>query len=174
MDERQMTVRQFTRGGAKRWQEPNLIGGWDVRVSAPNVPKDFIKQLPGFLRGLEQVGRIVVRGDKSSSDQLSALADTLGIMEARQWGTAHPGSIYVMPERAFDQNAGYVPTTGDELANWIGPWAADPIRSDNLGRLANSGTTERHLFVLVPSFTPAPDTAIQLLAWPNAPLPQVA
>jgi hypothetical protein len=174
MDERQMTVRQFTRGHGTRWEEPNLVGGWDVRVSAPDVPKDFTKQLPGLLRDLEQAGRTVVQGDKSSSDQPAVLTESLGVIEARQWQTVHPGSIYVMPERPFDPSAGCVPSTGDELANWLGPWVADPIRSDNLGKLANSGATERHLFALVPSFTPAPDAVIHLLAWPDAPLSQVA
>jgi hypothetical protein len=174
MDEQQIRVRKSTQGRTTRWQEPNLAGGWDVRVSAPGVPKDFNKQLPDLLRGLEQAGLIAVRGDKSSSDQPTVLAGTLGVIEARQWQTAHPGSIYVMPERPFDPSAGYVPSTGDELANWLGPWVAAPKRSDNLGKLANSGASERHLFILVPGFSLAPDSVIDLLIEPGAPLPQVA
>lgn len=178
MDERQMWVRKSAQGRGERRQEPNLVGGWGVRVSAPDVPKKhFNKQLPALLRGLEQAGQIVVRGDKSSSGHLAALAGTLGVIEARQWQTAHPGSIYVMPERPRGPAAGYLlPDNGDPLANWLGTWIADPApnQSGNLAKLANSGAAERHLFIFVPSFTVAPDPIPDLLIEPGAPLPQVA
>lgn len=177
MDERQIMIRQSTRGrGRTRWLEPNLVGGWEVRVSAPDVPKNFNQQLPGFLRSSEQAGRVVVRGGKQSSDQLAVLADRLGVIEARQWQTAYPGSIYVMPERPLDPSSAYMPTTGDPLANWLGPWIAHPApnQSGNLSKLANSGASDRHLFILVPGFTVAPDAVISLLLESGAPLPRVA
>jgi hypothetical protein len=174
MDEQQIRVRKSTKGHATRWQEPNMVGGWDVRVSAPDVPKDFNKQLPDLLRDLENASLTAIRGDKSSSDPLVARAATLGVIEARQWQTAHPGSIYAMPERPFDPSAVYAPSTGDALAKWLGPWVADPKRSDNLRKLANSGASERHLFILVPGSSLAPDSVVNLLVEPGAPLPQVA
>lgn len=79
MDEQQIRVRKSTRGRAVRWQEPNLVGGWDVRVAAPEVPKDLKKRLPDLLRDLERANRIAVRGDKSSSDQPAAMAGSLGV-----------------------------------------------------------------------------------------------
>jgi hypothetical protein len=97
-DEQQIRIRKSTRGRTGRWQEPSLAGGWVIRVSAPQVPKYFNKQLSGLLLTLEQTGQVAIRGDKSSSDPLTALAGDLGILEASQWRTAHPGSIYVMPE----------------------------------------------------------------------------
>jgi hypothetical protein len=174
MDEQQIRVRMSTRGRGQRWQEPSLAGGWIVTVSASSVPKDFNRQLTGLLGDLEAASLVAVRGDRSSSNQLVARAGALGVMEATQWQTAYPGSIYVMPERPLDLSANYAPSTGDELANWLGPWVADPKRSDNLRKLANSGTSEGHLFILVPSFSLAPGTVDNLLIEPGAPLPEVA
>jgi hypothetical protein len=177
MDERRTLVRKSTRGKGTRWQEPSLTGGWDVRVSADDVPKDFNKRLPVLLHALEQGGQTVIRGNAFSSDQLAVLAATLGVIEARQWQTAHPGSIYVMPERPGGPAAGYLlADNGDPLANWLSRWIADPApnQSGNLAKLANSGASERHLFILVPGFTVAPDPIPDLLIEPDAPLPQVA
>ena len=151
-----------------------MAGGWIIRVSAPQVPRHFDKQLPGLLLTLEQTGQVAIRGDKSSSDPLTARAGDLGILEASQWQTAHPGSIYVMPEGSSGGTAGFTTSVGDPLAVWLGPWVADPKRSDNLRKLANAGTAQGHLFILVPGFSLAPDPVVQLLIEPGAPLPQIA
>jgi hypothetical protein len=79
-----------------------------------------------------------------------------------------------MPERPFDPSAVYAPNTRGEPAKWLGPWVADPQRSDNPRKLANSGTSEGHLFILLPGLTLAPDSVVNILVEPGAPLPKGA
>ncbi len=42
------------------------------------------------------------------------------------------------------------------LAQWIGDWLREPEQGDVLGKLAASGTVERHVFIFVTGFSPAP------------------
>jgi hypothetical protein len=155
-------------------QDPSLAGGWLVRILPSARARELDKQLPNLLHELERNGRKAIRGAKTSTDQQEALAGTLGVIEALQSSTDHPGSIYVMPpEGSREQMGGYSPLTGDPLAVWLGEWLADPSRPDNVAKLASSEVHERHIFVLVPSFSSVPFGVMDLLATSNAPLPTV-
>jgi hypothetical protein len=145
-----------------------------VRILPATRAKKLLRQLPELLRGLERDVRGDVRGDKASMDQSSVLAGQLSIIQAVRVTTDYPGSIYVMPPEQLSQMGGYSPTTGDPLAEWLSEWIPDPSRADNLGKLARSGASERHLFVLVPGFNPAPFAVNDLLIAPEAPLPTIA
>ena len=48
-----------------------------------------------------------------------------------------------------------------------------PVTHDNLRKLASSGASERHLFVLLPGFNAAPFAVNDLLIARNAPLPVI-
>lgn len=155
-------------------QEPSLAGGSLVRILPSARVRELGRQLPNLLLELEREGRKVIRGAEASTDRQEALAGTLGVIEALQSTTDRPGSIYVMPpEGSPEQMGGYSPLTGDPLAVWLGDWLADERRADNVRKLINSYADERHMFVLVPGFTLAPFSVIDLLISPNAALPTI-
>jgi hypothetical protein len=104
-------------------QEPDLMGGWLVRVLRSARARDLDTHLPGLLRELERDGRKAIRGIKGSTDPFEDLAASLGIIETVQSPTDRKGSIYVMPpEGSLEQMGGYAPLTGDPLAEWLGDW----------------------------------------------------
>jgi hypothetical protein len=155
-------------------QEPNLAGGWLVRILTSTQARELDKHLPNLLRDLEQAGRKVIWGNRSSTDELSARAGNLRIIEALQSPTDRPGSIYIMPpEGSPDQMGAYLPPTGNPLAEWLGEWLADPIRADNVHKLVGADVDERHIFVVVPSFPSVPFAVNDLLIAPGAPLPTI-
>jgi hypothetical protein len=171
-DAEQLALWKLVGGRGKRWIEPDLAGGWQVRVLPSTRGKNLRQQLPSLLRELEQAGTRVIRGDSSSPDRLALLVCRLGIVQLLQAPTDHPGSIYVMPpEKLLEEMGGYSPVTGDPLATWLSAWIAEPSRADNLRKLAGSGARERHLFVLLPGFNRAPFAVNDLLIAPGAPLP---
>lgn len=170
-DRQQLELWKLVGGQGKRWIEPGRAGGWIVRILPSTRAKSLLRQLPDLLRILERAGLHDVRGNKASTDQSSALAGRLGIVQTSQVTTDYPGSIYVMPPERLSQMGGYSPITGDPLAQWLSEWVPDPSRTDNLRKLARSGVPERHLFVLVPGFNLAPFAVNDLLMAPNAPLP---
>jgi hypothetical protein len=173
-DSQQLELWKLVGGQGKRWIEPDLDGGWLIRILPSTRAKNLLRQLPDLLRGLERAGLREIWGDKASADELSALADQLSIIQALQaTATDYPGSVYVMPPERLAQMGGYSPTTGDALASWLSEWVTDPSRADNLGKLARSGASERHLFVLVPGFNPAPFAVNDLLIASAAPLPTI-
>jgi hypothetical protein len=153
-------------------QEPDLIGGWLVRLLPSARARELDRQLTTLLRELERHGRTAICGLKGSADQLEALAASLGVIEAFQSPTDRKGSIYVMPpEGTLEQMGGCAPLTGDPLAVWLGDWTNEPSRSDNVRKLRSADATERHLFILVRGFTAAPFAVNDLLISPHAPIP---
>jgi hypothetical protein len=155
-------------------QEPDLAGGWLVRVQRSARVRDLDRDLPPLLRELERDGRTVIRGVDSYAGSLEAKAARLGVIEARQSATDRKGSIYVMPpEGALEQTGGFAPLTGDPLAVWLGDWTNHPNRSDNVRKLRSAANVESHLFILVPGFTAAPFAVNDLLISPEAPIPIV-
>jgi hypothetical protein len=174
VDPQQLQLWKLVRRRGKPWIEPNLAGGWQVRILPSTIAKELLPQLPGLLRELERSGIRILRGDPSSRDGLAALAGQLGIVQVQQTPTDYAGSIYIMPpEKSLEQMGGYSPLTGDPLATWLGEWLSDPERADNLSKLANSRAPERHMFVLVPPFEKVPFAVNDLLIAPGAPLPTI-
>lgn len=172
-DRQQLELWKLVGGRGKRWIEPGLVSGWIVRILPSTRAKNLLQQLPNLLRRLERDGIHDVRGNKASTDQSSALAGQLSIIQAVQTPTDYAGSIYIMPPERLSQTGGYSPNTGDPLAHWLSRWIPDPSRADNLRKLARSDAPERHLFVLLPGFNPAPFAVNDLLIAPNAPLPTI-
>ncbi len=172
-DRQQLELWKLVAAKGKRWIEQGLAGGWIVRILPSTQAKNLLRQLPDFLRGLERDDLHDVLGNKASTDRASAFAGRLSIVQALQGTTDHPGSIYVMPPDRLSRMGGYSPITGDPLARWLSEWIPDPSRTDNLRKLASSGASERHLFVLLPGFNAAPFAVNDLLIAPNAPLPVI-
>jgi hypothetical protein len=170
-DARQTGLWQEVRKRSLIRQEPNLVGGWLVRILTSARAQELDKHLPNLLRDLEQDDRRVIWGNRSSTDELSVRAGNLGVIEALQSSTDRPGSVYIMPpEVSPDQMGGCSPPTGDPLAKWLGEWLADPKRADNVHKLISADVSERHIFVVVPSFASVPFVVSDILTAPAAPL----
>lgn len=172
-DAQQVELWKLIGGQGKRWLVPGLTGGWVVSVMPTARARPMYERVPGLLRGLERDGIPVLWGKRSSADPLAALAGELRIVEARQGPTAHPGSIYPMIHQPLEQMGGYSPQTGDPLARWLDEWLAEPTQADNVQKVARSKAQEKHIFVLVRGFSPAPYPVVDLLISPGAPLPVI-
>lgn len=158
-----------------RWIEAHLAGGWAVRVHPTAHVKTLRRELPSLLRELEAGGvREFGSGLRHRRDPYRHHAERLGIAHARQGGTEYPGSIYLLVRQSADRVSGIVANTGDALAEWVSEWVADPVRADNLEKLAKSGADERHLFVVLPDFADAPFGVFDLLTRDAAPLPTIS
>jgi hypothetical protein len=95
----------------ERWIERDLVGGWAVGLLPSARAKDLRRALPGLLRDLEQRGIRTLELDLDAR----ALAESLGVVSARQHGTSFPGSIYITIDPPSDRSGGAVPSTGDCL-----------------------------------------------------------
>lgn len=56
-----------------------------------------------------------------------------------------------------------VDSTGSAVPGWVRSFLLAPQQSDVLGKLARSGASERHAFILVPGFTAAPFGVVDML-----------
>jgi hypothetical protein len=154
-----------------RWIEPALAGGWAIRLRPDARVKPLKAELPKFLRALEDAGVRTVRVGSVARSPVEQRAGELGIIRASQSDTDFPGSIYPMPEQTFDKTTGYAADTGDALAEWVGEWLRQSIRSDNLTKLRRSGADERHMFILLPSMADVEFRVTELFLRRDAPLP---
>lgn len=157
----------------QRWIEPQLAGGWLVAVLPSTSGKSLRTQLPPLLADLERVGVTEVPRQVGRQDPIAAQLSQLGVVYARQGATAHQGSIYATIQLPHEKSGGWVADTGDALASWLTNWIVEPSQADNLQKLGRSGATERHLFVVIPGFTTAPFSVVDLLLRDTAPLPTV-
>jgi hypothetical protein len=137
----------------KRWCEPDLAGGWGVALAPAANAKLIKRQLPQILANLEAQGIRELR-PQPRRDPLHLRE--LGIRHLFQADTKFPGSIYPTIDLPGEQSGGAVPDHTNALAEWMSSWISDPIRADNLRKLAASGADERHLFVIFRGFSGAP------------------
>lgn len=141
----------------RQWTDATLAGGWMVSVSRTARARALKTSLPGLLRALESQG--VRRLDEHVGGAATVereYAESLGIVSVFQSPTAHPGSVYVQVDLPPHQSGGGAPDTADPVAMWVGQWLQRADQLDNLGKLARSGTRQRHMAVLVAGVSPAP------------------
>lgn len=159
--------------GGGRWQEPSLVGGWSVSL-APSARAKLIKsRLPILLADFELRGLTRFESSTFPADPRDAFARSLGVASAWQGPTDYPGSVYLTVELPSERSGGMVADTGDALATWLSEWTHESHQDDNRRKLASSGATERHLFILVSGFTTAPFSVTDLLMRDHAPLPTI-
>lgn len=157
-----------------RWTEPELRGGWMAALLPTARARDLRHRLPSLLREFEADG---IRSVEPRSGRRKSRVDErvaqLGIAHLHQSGTDFPGSIYFTIELPLERSGGFVADTGDALAVWAGEYLSGDRCSDVRRKLASSGASERHAFVLVPGFAEANFAVTDLLMRESAPLPQV-
>ncbi len=157
--------------GEDRWIEPGIAGGWVVHLLPQARGRRVRKELPDLLGRLERRG---VKRLDTEEDRLHLAATDLGIARLWQGDTDYPGSIYPHIKEPLERSAGYVPASGDPVAEWLTDWLRGPEQAHNLNKLTASNSRERHLFVIFPGFTIAPFEVTDLLMRDDAPLPTIA
>lgn len=157
---------KLVNGRDERWIVPDLEGGWMLHLEPTARARRLIKELPAFLRELEGQGVTEIprqRRRQEISGSIEGRARALGIVSGDQSGTDFPGSIYLTIEQPRERIGGAVDRTGSAVPGWVRSFLLDPHQSDVLDKLARSGASERHAFILVPSFTSAPFGVVDML-----------
>jgi hypothetical protein len=158
-----------------RWVAPDLGGGWFVYVDprAPRRRARLRRDLPLFLQELESLGIGEYPSPTVAPSHLEPAASRLGVVRARQNRTAYPGSIYVQPELPLDQWAGFAQPKADAIATWISHFLTDERCADVRQKLAASGATARHAFVIVAALPGVPFAVTDVLIRDDAAVPTI-
>jgi len=149
-----------------RWTVPELQGGWMLHLEPTARANRLLKELPALLGELEdqEVTEIPPqRKRQEAPESVEGRARALGIVSGNQSGTDFPGSIYLTIEQPRERTGGVVDSTGSAVPGWVRSFLLAPQQSDVLGKLARSGASERHAFILVPGFTTAPFGVVDML-----------
>ena len=157
---------KLVNGRDERWTVPDLQGGWMLHLEPTARAKRLLKELPAFLGELEGQGITEIpsqRRRQEVPESIEGRARALGIVSGNQSGTDFPGSIYLTIERSPERTGGAVDSTGSAVPGWVRDFLLDPHQSDVLGKLARSGASERHAFILVPGFSSAPFGVVDML-----------
>lgn len=157
----------------KRWIEPMLETAWHVSALPQARGKRLFAELPQLLAELEQRDAppfISIEDDEGNPDPLMKRAFELRLASVyRSDTTDYPGAIYISVEGR--ELGGFVPQTGDPVAEWIGEFLAGEERADIRTKLSLANTRERHAFVWVPLFHTAPWAVLGVLTASPVPLP---
>jgi len=157
---------ELVNGRDERWTVPDLKGGWMLHLMPTARAKSLLKELPAFLGELEAQGVTEIPSQWRRLDvpeSIEGRARALGIVSGNQSGTDFPGSIYFTIEQPHERISGVVDSTGSAVPGWVRDFLLDPHQSDVLGKLARSGASKRHAFILVPGFTNAPFGVVDML-----------
>jgi len=153
--------------GRGEWRTvKDLQGGWMLTLEPTARAKRLLTELPAFLRELEGQGVTEIRSHRRRlelPESIEGRARTLGIVSANQSSTNFAGSIYFSIEQPCDRAGGAVDSTGSAVPSWVREFLLDPHQRDVLGKLARSGASERHAFILVPGLTSAPFGVVDML-----------
>lgn len=133
-----------------RWIVPELAGGWTVSLHPTARWKRLRDELPRLLASLEAMRRRSLDTEYDDpSDVHVRCANALGVVRADQNDTSYAGSIYPVVELGSDRSGGVVAPAADAPAEWIGRFLREPQQADVLSKLARSGASSRHAFVVV-------------------------
>lgn len=159
----------FTRRG--RWVEPQLVGGWVVHLRPSARAKRVRAEVPSLLAGLQTAGIREIQSTAHPQTTSEIAADRLGLVYAWHGDAKISGTIFLNVEQPPEKTTGMVADTGDALADWLGGWLLGADQADNLAKLSNSGASERHIFVIFPTYSTAPFDVSDLLNRTAAPIP---
>lgn len=165
-DSESIQLWKLINGREERWIEPDLQGGWMVHLEPTARANRLLKELPALLKELEGKGVTQIPSQRARHEvrgSLEGRARSLGIVSGDQSGTEFPGSIYLTIERPRERAGGMVDNTGSAVPQWVRDFLLDAHQSDVLGKLARSGATERHAFILLPAFSTAPFGVFDML-----------
>ena len=157
---------KLVNGRGERRTVKDLQGGWMLTLEPTARAKRLRTELPAFLGQLESQGVTEIPSQRRRlevPESIEGRARDLGIVRGNQSGTNFAGSIYFTIEQPCDRAGGVVDSTGSAVPGWVRDFLLDPHQSDVLGKLARSGASERHAFILVPGFSIAPFGVVDML-----------
>ena len=157
---------KLVNGRDERSIVPKLQGGWMLQLQPTARAKRLLKELPAFLEELETKGLTEIPNQhrrQEVPESVGARARALGVVSGSQSGMDFPGSIYLTIEQPSERMGGVVDNTGSVIPGWLRDFLLDPHQADVLNKLARSGASERHAFILVPSFSIAPFGVVDML-----------
>lgn len=157
---------KLVNGRGERRTVKELQGGWMLTLEPTARAKRLRTELPAFLGELESQGVTEIPSQRRRlevPESIEGRARDLGIVSGNQSGTNFAGSIYFTIEQPCDRAGGVVDSTGSAVPGWVRDFLLDPHLSDVLGKLARSGASERHAFILVPGLTSAPFGVVDML-----------
>jgi hypothetical protein len=156
---------------AGRWIEPDLAGGWAVGLDRSTDVRQLRRKLPALLRELERRGMRALL-DSYPPAPLYERARELGITHAYQSPTtSFPGSVYWTIDLPTEQSGGFVADSTDALSEWVGRFLHDEKRARVRRKLAASGASERHAFIVVVGFSDLDFSVTEPLMRDDPPLP---
>ncbi len=154
---------------------PGIAGGWLITGTPATRVSRLLKELPNFLKLLEDTGmRRVGRWSGVQDAYVDAMAAELGIVRADQSATDFPGSVYLMLERPHVRSGGVRPTSGEPLRIWLEEYLAGDKCADVRTKLVTTERSQHHVFVYLPMMNIAPFGAYDVLCQHVAPLPTQA
>lgn len=157
---------KLVNGRDERWTVSDIRGGWMVQLTPTARAKRLLKELPALLKELESqpiADGLNQRRRHEVADSIDSRTQALGIVSMSQHSTNFPGSIYLTISQPHERVGGAVDCTGSAVPGWVRDFLLDPHQSDVLSKLARSGASQRHAFILVPGFTSAPFGVVDML-----------
>ena len=152
----------------ERWIDDRLTGGWSIEFRSSAQARDIQRDLPDLLLDLERLGIQHVSHHRLPSP-LDDRINSLGVTTASQLPTDFPGSIYPLIDQSTLNGLGSTEFPRTSLPSWVGDFLREPRRADNLAKLALSGVSRRHVFIIVPAFSTAPESVVSVLLSDHAP-----
>jgi hypothetical protein len=146
------------------WTDPRIHGAWAVRTTPQASVKALRRRLPDLLVEFQASGVTVYDApDEWELHPPHPEAAALGVTSAFHGPSDHEGRIYLMPPADEPPAGSFVSGSADRLVDWAVAWLRLPEHSDNLAKLAAARAPERHLFLILPSLTVAPDEVAMAL-----------
>lgn len=126
--------------------------------------RDLRRRLPDLLVKFQEAGiRSYDAPEEWDRRPPDPEAAALGVTSALHGPTDFPGRIYLMPPSDSKPTSTFAPVTGSLLIDWAVGWLREPSQADNLRKLDAAALAQRHLFLILPALTVAPDEAVMVL-----------
>lgn len=148
---------------------PALHLGWIVVLRSDCRFNDMKPRLESLLGGLEAAG-VISAGYGDAPRHFEQALEASGIARVMGFNGNTPGEISFTIDTLPDDS--WHAKESSSLSQWISTWVSGPDQQDNIDKLLASGMLEKHLFVIVPVFTPAPSGTVHQLMRPNPALPR--
>lgn len=168
--EDQIELWQVANGSEEQMVLPTLEGGWFVTLKPSCRFKRMLPGLEKLLSDCEAIGVGSVGNGEMPTKFDSDLAD-LGICRVQRIGTSTRGSVSFTIGLDLEDSTGWVSAAETHVVDWITEWIEDPSQEHNIKKLVASGLPERHLFVFVLPFSPAPFQVLYFLDQKGGDLP---
>jgi hypothetical protein len=146
------------------WLDARIVGVWSVHTSPRASVRELRRRLPDLLVKFQEAGiRSYDAPEEWERRPPDPDAAALGVTSALNGPSDSLGRIYLMPPSDSKPIATFAAETGNVLIDWAVGWLGQPSQADNLRKLHTPAVPQRHLFLILPPLTIAPDEAVMVL-----------